>query len=119
MMFMFCQQQTIGTCQLLLVNSLETTLASIHKGDTGTVKTLGCEALYSDSWCLLQVWKATVNVQILAESYQGLGIQLGTQVAALPDTWHCRVSAGTGWPKVSTLSGIDSNFYVSVAACVS
>ena len=45
----------------------------------------------------------------------------GTPVATLPGTWHYRVSAGTGWPGVSTLwlGEVESwicNFYLSVAA---
>ena len=30
-------------------------------------------------------------------------LKIGTPVATLPGTWHCRVSAGTGQPGVSTL----------------
>ena len=30
-------------------------------------------------------------------------LKIGTPVATLPGTWHCRVSAGTGWPGVSIL----------------
>ena len=28
---------------------------------------------------------------------------IGTPVLTLPDTWRCRVSAGTGWPGVRIL----------------
>ena len=42
-------------------------------------------------------------------------------VATLPGVWHCRVSAGTGWPRVSILwlgetESLICNFYLSVAA---
>ena len=42
-------------------------------------------------------------------------------MATLPSAWHCRVSAGTGWPSVSILLGGDienliSNFSVSEQA---
>ena len=30
-------------------------------------------------------------------------LKIGTSVATLPGTWHCRVSAGTGWLGVSIL----------------
>ena len=46
---------------------------------------------------------------------------INTPVAALPGTWHYRVSAGTGWPGVSVLclgemESLICNFYPSVAA---
>ena len=36
--------------------------------------------------------------------------KIGTPVATLPGTWRYRVSAETGWPGVSTLTGWDVNF---------
>ena len=30
-------------------------------------------------------------------------LKIGTPVATLPDAWHCRVSAETGWPGISIL----------------
>ena len=30
-------------------------------------------------------------------------LKIGTLVADLPSAWHCRVTAGTGWPSVSIL----------------
>ena len=30
-------------------------------------------------------------------------LNIGTPAATLPGAWHCRVSAGTGWPGVSIL----------------
>ena len=30
-------------------------------------------------------------------------LKTGTPVAALPGSWHCRVSAGPGWPSVRVL----------------
>ena len=30
-------------------------------------------------------------------------LKIGTPVATLPGTWHCKVSAGTGQPDVSIL----------------
>ena len=34
-------------------------------------------------------------------SYQRL--KIGSLVATLPGAWHCKFSAGTGWPGVSIL----------------
>ena len=49
------------------------------------------------------------------------GLKIGTPVATLPSTWHCRPSVGTGQSSVSTLrlGGIESlicNSYFSVTA---
>ena len=49
-------------------------------------------------------------------------LKVGTPVATLPGTWHCRVSAWTGWPDVSILrlgeiARLICNFCLSVAAC--
>ena len=49
-------------------------------------------------------------------------LEIDTPVAILPGAWHCRVSAGTGWPSVSILwlgemESLMYNFYFSVAAC--
>ena len=48
-------------------------------------------------------------------------LKIGTPVATLPCAWHCRVSAGTGWPGVSILGlaemeSLTCNFCLSVAA---
>ena len=43
----------------------------------------------------------------LRQNFPGLShtrdLKIGTPVATLPGAWHCRVSAGTGWPGVSIL----------------
>ena len=36
-------------------------------------------------------------------SYHTSDFKIGTPVATLPGAWRYRVSAGTGWPGVSTL----------------
>ena len=48
-------------------------------------------------------------------------LKIGTPVATLPDAWHVRVSAGTGWHGVSIvwLGEVESlicNFYLSETA---
>ena len=57
----------------------------------------------------------------VATFYRQLWIQTCLTVSTLPDAWHCRVSAETGWPHVSILRlGEVENwictFCVSVAA---
>ena len=32
-------------------------------------------------------------------------LKIGTPVATLTGDWHCRVSAGTGWPGASIVTG--------------
>ena len=51
---------------------------------------------------------ATVhNIATCAGIFPGLShtsdFKIGTPVATLPGTWRYRVSAGTGWPRVSIL----------------
>ena len=48
-------------------------------------------------------------------------LKISTPVATLPGAWHYRISAGTGWPSVSTLwlgemESLICNFYLSLAA---
>ena len=48
-------------------------------------------------------------------------LKIGTPVATLPEAWHCRVSAGTGWPGVSVLwldeiESLICHLYLRVAA---
>ena len=40
---------------------------------------------------------------IFSRSSQTSDLKTGTPVATLPDAWHSRVSAGTGWPGVRIL----------------
>ena len=88
-------------------------------------KPLGSSAASSVSWGRRPPWEQHSWVRF-ALSAGGLflvsshtsDLSCGSSVAALPGTWHYRISAGTGWPCVSILwlGEIESLICLSVAA---
>ena len=58
----------------------------------------------------MQAFLLSACAEIFPGSSHSSDLNIGTPLATLPGAWRCRVSAGTGWPGVSKLTGRDGKF---------